>query len=526
MYRLLIADDEQITRKAIRMLVDKYVPEITEIFEADSGRAAIELAANVHPDLICMDIKMPGIDGLEAARSICTTAPNTSVIIISAYDEFSFAKDALSLGINHYLLKPISKTEFLAAVQDILEKKGLQKKRADSHYQLKEQVYKVQRELDRQITYSLMIGDMDRLEDYRYFETIGGTYGGFSVVIDFQKSPTEEDTVKVYCGRNFRRIQKVLDRPEKGIAFNSLGTRIVIFLYNYTQTQDHDAWVNSQLHWITALLQESGEVNAAVGYGPYEEQMERLSLSYCAAARATIQGGKTKGILLCPPLKRFSDYKYPMKLESEIFRAIASEDRETAIEIFSRLLSYVVAYSDGNQEFIYQQIFIFSIGLARFCVEKGIEDTSNLGLEYMYDTIAIHNWCISNIDRCLKNLRDMKEDYSDDLIGEAIAFIEENYSSVISLSDISGKVNLSSFYFTKLFKAKTGMTFVEYLTNYRMKVAKKLLEENMEMKIQDVGEHVGYTDYKYFCKCFRKQTGVTPASYRSQLSPGREKDNR
>lgn len=56
MYRLLIADDEQITRKAIRMLVDKYVPEITEIFEADSGRAAIELAANVHPDLICMDI--------------------------------------------------------------------------------------------------------------------------------------------------------------------------------------------------------------------------------------------------------------------------------------------------------------------------------------------------------------------------------------------------------------------------------------------------------------------------------------
>ena len=525
MYRLLIADDEQITRKAIRMLVDKYVPEITEIFEADSGRAAIELAANVHPDLICMDIKMPGIDGLEAARSICTTAPNTSVII-SAYDEFSFAKDALSLGINHYLLKPISKTEFLAAVQDILEKKGLQKKRADSHYQLKEQVYKVQRELDRQITYSLMIGDMDRLEDYRYFETIGGTYGGFSVVIDFQKSPTEEDTVKVYCGRNFHRIQKVLDRPEKGIAFNSLGTRIVIFLYNYTQTQDHDAWVNSQLHWITALLQESGEVNAAVGYGPYEEQMERLSLSYCAAARAAIQGGKTKGILLCPPLKRFSDYKYPMKLESEIFRAIALEDRETAIEIFSRLLSYVVAYSDGNQEFIYQQIFIFSIGLARFCVEKGIEDTSNLGLEYMYDTIAIHNWCISNIDRCLKNLRDMKEDYSDDLIGEAIAFIEENYSSVISLSDISGKVNLSSFYFTKLFKAKTGMTFVEYLTNYRMKVAKKLLEENMEMKIQDVGEHVGYTDYKYFCKCFRKQTGVTPASYRSQLSPGREKDNR
>lgn len=95
---------------------------------------------------------------------------------------------------------------------------------------------------------------------------------------------------------------------------------------------------------------------------------------------------------------------------------------------------------------------------------------------------------------------------------------------MISLSDISGKVNLSSFYFTKLFKAKTGMTFVEYLTDYRMKVAKKLLEENMELKVQDVGERVGYMDYKYFCKCFRKNTGVTPASYRSQLSPSKNRE--
>ena len=68
------------------------------------------------------------------------------------------------------------------------------------------------------------------------------------------------------------------------------------------------------------------------------------------------------------------------------------------------------------------------------------------------------------------------------------------------------------------------MTFVEYLTDYRMKVAKKLLEENMELKVQDVGERVGYMDYKYFCKCFRKNTGVTPASYRSQLSPGKSRE--
>ena len=98
MYKLLIADDEQITRKAIKMLLTKYVPEITEIFETGSGRGAIELSANAHPDIICMDIKMPGIDGMEAIRVIKERSPATEIIIISAYDEFDVEKDNYADG--------------------------------------------------------------------------------------------------------------------------------------------------------------------------------------------------------------------------------------------------------------------------------------------------------------------------------------------------------------------------------------------------------------------------------------------
>lgn len=524
MYKLLIADDEQITRKAIKMLLTKYVPEITEIFETGSGRGAIELSANVHPDIICMDIKMPGIDGMEAIRVIKERSPATEIIIISAYDEFDVAKDAMQLGISHYILKPISREEFIPAIENVIRKKKQQKKKRESEFNLQEQISKVRNELSRQVVYALMMGDVEKLEDYHYLQTIGGDMGGMAVIVDFRSGQRSEENVKAYCNRAYQHISNYLDQPSKGVISHSLGNKVTVFLYNYGAEKNVEAWMQREIQHIADIVGEKTSISCAIGYGPYVYSLKSMYTSYSAATRAVMSGNTGEGITICPPTERNEDYRYPMKLENEIFKAISMEDSAAALDAFSEFFDYVVAYSDDNREFIYKQMFVFSVGLARLCVEKGIEDVNNLGLEYMYDTVAIRSWCEMKIERCIRNLKNIKEDYSDDLIGDAIAFIEKNYAQVISLSDISGKVNLSSFYFTKLFKAKTGMTFVEYLTDYRMKVAKKLLEENMELKVQDVGERVGYMDYKYFCKCFRKNTGVTPASYRSQLSPGKSRE--
>lgn len=524
MYSLLIADDEQITRKAIKVLVSKYLPEITEVFEADSGRSAIELAANAHPDIVCMDIKMPGINGIEAITVIKERAPATEVIIISAYDEFDFAKEAMQLGISHYLLKPISREEFLAAITDVIKQKFQQRKKRDSEFNLQEQVSKVRSELSRQVAYALMIGDIDKLEDYHYLQTIGGDMGGVSVVADFHGGHKSNEELKAYCNRAYQHISNYLDQPCKGVVSNSPGAKVISFIFNYEGERDTEAWIQREVRCLAGVIGEYGGVSVCVGCGTYADSLEQMYTSYSAAARAAMNGDGVSGVTICRPAEHWGDYKYPIKLEGEIFRAISLEDRDAALELFAELFAYVVAYSEGSREFIYKQMFVFSIGLARLCVEKGIEDVSNLGLEYMYDTVAIRGWCEMRIEKCIRNLHDLKDDYSDDLISDAIAFIERSYDQVISLSDISGKVNLSSFYFTKLFKAKTGMTFVEYLTDYRMKVAKKLLEESMELRVQDVGERVGYMDYKYFCKCFRKNTGITPATYRSRLSPGKGRE--
>lgn len=140
-----------------------------------------------------------------------------------------------------------------------------------------------------------------------------------------------------------------------------------------------------------------------------------------------------------------------------------------------------------------------------------------MGLEYMSDILSMYKWCEQSIQDCVFDLEHRVAAYSDNLIEEAVSYIHEHYDQSITLGDISGRVYVSSYYFTKLFKAKTGKTFVEYLTDYRIRMAKKLLKENLDYRIQDVCEKVGYSDKKYFSKCFKKITGMTPASYRDSI---------
>ena len=117
MYKIMLADDEGIVRESLKFIVDKEFPGQFETFEAKTGRRVIELADEVRPDIAFMDIRMPGINGIDAMKEIRTTNPNIVFVVISAYDKFDYAKQALNLGVIDYINKPFDKAQIVAVLK-------------------------------------------------------------------------------------------------------------------------------------------------------------------------------------------------------------------------------------------------------------------------------------------------------------------------------------------------------------------------------------------------------------------------
>lgn len=120
MYKLLIAEDELLERQALKMMISAKIKEIGIIVEAENGRKAIQLAEQDAPDIILMDIKMPGIDGIEAVKTIKRHQSDVKIIMLSAFDTFEYARQVMQQGVKEYLVKPARKDELIAAIERVL----------------------------------------------------------------------------------------------------------------------------------------------------------------------------------------------------------------------------------------------------------------------------------------------------------------------------------------------------------------------------------------------------------------------
>lgn len=127
----------------------------------------------------------------------------------------------------------------------------------------------------------------------------------------------------------------------------------------------------------------------------------------------------------------------------------------------------------------------------------------------------LRKWFLEKMINLCRGIRDYKEEQSNSAVKKAMNFIQDNYSREVSLDDVSGEVNISPYYFSKIFKEETGENFIEYLTRIRMEKAKELLKKP-EISVKEAGVQSGYTDPNYFSRIFKKQTGMTPSEYKTR----------
>ena len=524
MYSVVIIDDNKIAVEAIAKSTDWEKCGCRVAGTAYDGIAGLELIHDAAPDIVIIDIQMPGFNGLDVIKKIKGARKDTQFIIISGYSQFEYAQQAISYGVGYYLLKPVNKGELTETLQKLQKRIRERKESRQSHQEL---VNRSRRD-DDHLRANLLHRLLDQPEQAVSEEALTGIY-------HLQVSPGvfQAFCVKADYGRENRgthtdvlmeKVEEVLERNLK-----AQGRELVLLtredycygILNYPEKEKEQIRrsLKSSLTQLDIQKNMFQRVSFSIAAGAAYKEACRLGESM-QETRKLIQERLVRGNgRLLEHLGQPSDLP-ESQLLNDYLRKISH-----AVEIFSipngteavRELQEAVNHQPGVQgwqilELIYGAADIFAASIQIQSRTEVLDDfRKQCGQCGKAEEIF---GCL--VDFQEKYLKEQAERYENDTIRpvrKAKEYIQNHYSDPITLEEVSEQVGLSSAYFSVLFKKTEGEGFAKYLINIRMEQAKLLLRET-NLPVTEICRKVGYNDLKHFTHTFEKAAGVKPSTYR------------
>ncbi len=471
--RVLIAEDELLERKAMRKFLEDNFSDLTVVGEAANGRKAIEMAEALQPQVVLMDIKMPGINGLEAIEKIHQRDPHIKFILVSAYDSFDYAKQAMKMGVKEYILKPSKKEETIRAILRVKKEVMEESARAEEyrHSSL------IARELFLTRLIKHEVGkDTVELQE-TLFPHLQSAY--FLVVKHQQLSEKAAAGWASYFG-------------EDDYIYRMEDDQLVIVVLS--QAKKEKGAVLKLARKLQMLLGHK----AYIGAGYPKEKLEDLPDSYHQAMQAArhleLNGHSNFGF---PP----AEQRQSSNFLEDILLEVISGNQSNAVHFFSELWKN----EEASAELLHELYF----RLKQELQQRNIQ-TPETGLPTESD---YYEW----VDFLkLSSLNVQHHYHSQDKIERAKKYIHDHFHEPISLEDAAERSELSPNYFSNLFKASTGETFIDYLTHVRLQKAKEFLHSN-RYTLKEICFMVGYKDPNYFSRVFKKYFSLSPKQYQKEI---------
>ncbi|MCI2048809.1 MAG: helix-turn-helix domain-containing protein [Lachnospiraceae bacterium] len=538
MYRILLADDEGIAIDSLTFIIDKTWSGACELCSAKTGRAVIEAAENFRPDIAVMDIQMPGINGIEAIREIKRFCPDTVFLIMSAYDKFDYAKEALSLGVLDYLTKPLDREVFTEAMGRAMKAVDRLKEKRSSDLKTREKLETVVPVLETGFIYSLLLQDYDpaNSDPYRELLDIHEDYG-FIILVECGEL-VEKAGGASGAGTHMTnpigtgiRIQNYYSRicgivrefSSRAIIGQIMSNKIPVFVPHSSPQMDYNERTRliASLQEMVTQLEDKTSVAFRVGIGAVHP-VDDMKSSIAEAQNSLKAGTDTVSHADDLPVACEYDDDYPLKLEKSIFDSLQRGDADRAHDAAEQFFTWMEETQSQHVLSIRLKALEFVLWAEHLAYQEGALGVYHFNDREEYLDIvntsslpSLHRWFVSRITETTRGVATKTAKRSDNVVDTARAFIDSHYGNDISLDDVSREVDVSPYYFSKLFKEESGVTFIEYLTTLRMTKARQLLAEG-RLSIKEICAAVGYQDPNYFSRIFKRATGVTPSDYKGQ----------
>ena len=526
MYRILIADDEGIMLESIKNIITKSFPEEFETATAKTGRSAIEQAEYLHPDIVFMDIHMPGINGIQAMQEIRKFNQTALFYVITAYDKFDYAKDAIEIGVERYLTKPVSKATVIEVVREAKQKVDEMRQKRSEQLKVQEKLETVVPVVENGFVSNILIQtDWKDMDYYRQLLDITEE-NGYVCVFQFGTEVQEGKLVSpvgasVQAQDFYDELRAVVKSYLRCMIGNVISDRIVVAVPCADEKNEYEdrVAVIEQVRQIVARLEQRLPMKFRAGIGRVRP-LEELRTSYQEAVLALQD---TEGhIVHTDDVSSHGYYEgdYPAQTERRMFVLLDRGDVEGMRMQANSFFDWMVEEYPGSRDNIRLKVLEYVLRAERDAfkvgaVNYGFSFRENYLTEVMRfdDYETLRTWFLEKMSAACSRIRDRQEDQSETVVSKAKAFMNENFRKDISLDDVSREVNVSPYYFSKLFKEESGENFIEYLTGLRMEHAKSLLAKGT-LSIKEISLDAGYADPNYFSRIFKKHTGMTPREYR------------
>jgi len=526
MYKIMLADDEGIVIESLKFIIQKNFEGQCEIASAKTGRSVIELAESFRPDIAVMDIQMPGINGIDAMKEIRKFNTSTVFIVLSAYDKFDYAKEAINLGVLEYLNKPVNQETIVTVLSKAMEQIDKTRAKRSQDLLIKEKLETVIPIIENNMIYAILFQDSyaDSVDNYKSLLGIEENYG-YMIIIEFGEQKEDNHMTNVVgagvrsqsYGLEFKEITKSYFSC---VAGSLMSNRMVVLVPVSSPNIDYAERIRiiEKCREMLHKLSEHTDIRFRAGIGS-AMKLSECAESYKEAQRALRSSTGTVAHVEDLAIKITFEADYPIETERMIFEYTEKGEENNAVAAATHFYEWMEHnYADQIMD-VKLKALEFVLRAERLAQQNGGTYHFMSRHDYLPTILEmqtheeIKNWYLQRISAVLRDVKENKKNQTASTVEIAKNYIKENFSKEISLDEISQEVNISPYYFSKLFKEETGETFIEYVTAIRIEEAKNLLNSS-RLSMKEICSQVGYSDPNYFSRIFKKTVGVTPTEYK------------
>lgn len=542
MLKIFLAEDEVVVRETIKRMIPWEELGFELVGEAADGEMALPLLIRQQPELLITDIKMPFMDGLTLARLAKKEIPGLKVVILSGYDDFNYAKQAIGIGVEDYLLKPITKNALIERLSEIRSRYEHEKTQKEYYEKFQREMQAYEKNSSRDFFEALVDGSMDMMEVYKRAEKLGLDIvaEAYNVLI-FTMNCDEDfsgqrDEYSSWEAESLELLENFFAGHSSAMLFRSNIFSYGVLLKGQRETIEENT--RACVDEIRKILsRQDGRREWFLAVGQSVERLSQIQKSYHTASRAFSQRYLyDENILYYDEMETMEhpggqaeteDNAYLQKvdvnaLNPAILQKFLSNGLQEETENFVKDYFYAIG-QEPMESLVFRNYVILNVRFSVISFIKGLGcDTNEMESADTEEVLAESGKnmesAIAYAKKMISQAIEIRDQNSGNknrsILRTAVDFIDSHYMEEdISLNTVANVANVSSNHFSALFSQNMGQTFIEYLTTLRMNKAKELLRCT-GMRSSEIAGEIGYKDAHYFSYLFKKTQGMTPSDYR------------